>query len=58
MNHSVSLFRDLYNESPDFRYVITYRLLPFVFSEDIFVPSADPMGRSGPHLDDFLRIGR
>merc|ERR1719378_1811820 len=51
-------YRDLFDEDNDFKHVITYRLLPYVFSEDIFLPPSDPMGQSGPNLDDFLKISR
>lgn len=31
------------------------RLLQFTFVEDHFMIPDDPLGRNGPHLDDFLR---
>lgn len=34
---------------------VTDRLLQFTFVEDHFMIPDDPLGRSGPHLDDFLR---
>lgn len=34
---------------------ITNRLLQFTFVEDHFMIPDDPLGRAGPHLDEFLR---
>lgn len=33
----------------------TLRLLQFTFVEDHFMIPDDPLGRNGPHLNDFLR---
>ncbi|KAM3589930.1 uncharacterized protein V6R79_000219 [Siganus canaliculatus] len=49
--------RDLLDESPVFRDIIKKRLLPFTFVGDLFMVPDDPLGRGGPHLDDFLRSG-
>lgn len=48
-------YRDLAIESPEFRKVIEERLLMFSFVNDRFMPPDDPLGRSGPTLDAFLR---
>lgn len=31
------------------------RLLQYVFAGDLFMVPDDPLGRSGPHINDFLR---
>ncbi|XP_023174737.2 probable ribonuclease ZC3H12C [Drosophila hydei] len=48
-------YRDLLLESNEFRRVIQDRLLMYSFVDDIFMPPDDPLGRSGPNLDMFLR---
>ncbi|CAG4952415.1 unnamed protein product [Colias eurytheme] len=48
-------YRDLAAESPEFRKVIEERLLMYSFVNDRFMPPDDPLGRSGPTLDAFLR---
>jgi ribonuclease ZC3H12 len=53
---SFSSFRDLIDESEGFREAITFRLLPYLFVNDIFMPPDDPLGRSGQKLDQFLKI--
>lgn len=37
------------------RTLLTGRLLQFTFVEDHFMIPDDPLGRNGPHLNDFLR---
>ncbi|XP_028031653.1 endoribonuclease ZC3H12A isoform X1 [Bombyx mandarina] len=49
-------YRDLAAESPDFRRVVEERLLMYSFVNDRFMPPEDPLGRTGPTLDAFLRI--
>lgn len=49
-------YRDLVQESPDFRKVVEERLLMYSFVNDRFMPPDDPLGRSGPTLDTFLRL--
>ncbi|XP_012272868.1 endoribonuclease ZC3H12A isoform X2 [Orussus abietinus] len=49
-------YRDLAQESPDFRKVVEERILMYSFVNDRFMPPDDPLGRSGPTLDNFLRI--
>ena len=48
-------YRDLLQENPEWRRVIENHLLPFVFVGDHFMPPDDPLGKSGPTLDAFLR---
>ncbi|KAJ8382517.1 hypothetical protein SKAU_G00032950 [Synaphobranchus kaupii] len=47
--------RDLLDESPAFNKVIRNRLLQYTFVGDLFMVPDDPLGRTGPHLSDFLR---
>ncbi|KOC65387.1 putative ribonuclease ZC3H12C [Habropoda laboriosa] len=49
-------YRDLAQENPEFRKVIEERILMYTFVNDRFMPPDDPLGRSGPTLDNFLRI--
>lgn len=48
-------YRDLATENPDFRKVVEERLLMYSFVNDRFMPPDDPLGRSGPTLEAFLR---
>ncbi|XP_068156060.1 probable ribonuclease ZC3H12C [Drosophila tropicalis] len=48
-------YRDLILESNEYRKVVQERLLMYTFVNDIFMPPDDPLGRSGPALDLFLR---
>lgn len=48
-------YRDLCQESTEFRRVIEERILMYSFVNDRFMPPDDPLGRSGPTLDNFLR---
>ncbi|XP_077399494.1 protein KHNYN isoform X2 [Vanacampus margaritifer] len=47
--------RDLLDESTVWRDIIKKRLLQYTFVGDHFMIPDDPLGRGGPHLDDFLR---
>ncbi|CAK6977568.1 protein KHNYN [Scomber scombrus] len=47
--------RDLSDESNVWREIIKKRLLQYTFVGDHFMVPDDPLGRGGPHLDDFLR---
>ncbi|XP_076580681.1 protein KHNYN [Chaetodon auriga] len=47
--------RDLSDESTVWRDIIKKRLLQYTFVGDHFMVPDDPLGRGGPHLDDFLR---
>uniref|UniRef100_A0A672YX38 NEDD4-binding protein 1 n=1 Tax=Sphaeramia orbicularis TaxID=375764 RepID=A0A672YX38_9TELE len=47
--------RDFVDTSDTWRKIIQERLLQFTFVEDHFMIPDDPLGRDGPHLDDFLR---
>lgn len=49
-------YRDLVAENSDFRKVASERVLMYSFVNDRFMPPDDPMGRSGPTLDNFLRM--
>lgn len=51
-------YRDLAQESPEFRKVVEERILMYSFVNDRFMPPDDPLGRSGPTLDNFLRLRR
>ena len=48
-------YRDLMQESKEWKELIETRLLQFAFVNDIFMPPDDPLGRSGPSLDAFLQ---
>lgn len=48
-------YRDLAAEKAEFRRVVDRRLLMYSFVNDRFMPPDDPLGRSGPTLDTFLR---
>lgn len=48
-------YRDLQTESPQWKRFIEERLLMFTFANDKFMPPDDPLGRSGPTIDSFLR---
>ncbi|XP_008214885.1 ribonuclease ZC3H12A isoform X3 [Nasonia vitripennis] len=50
-------YRDLAQESPEFRKVVEERILMYSFVNDRFMPPDDPLGRSGPTLDNFLKLG-
>lgn len=47
--------RDLVDESVGWKEIIKRRLLQYVFAGDLFMVPDDPLGRSGPHIKDFLR---
>ncbi|XP_065340477.1 endoribonuclease ZC3H12A-like isoform X1 [Cloeon dipterum] len=49
-------YRDLLSQSPEFRKVVEERILMYSFVNDKFMPPDDPLGRSGPTLDKFLRV--
>jgi len=48
-------YRDLVDESDEFRDQIQNRLLPFTFVKEEFFPPDDPMGKNGPMLTEFLK---
>ncbi|XP_007230331.3 protein KHNYN [Astyanax mexicanus] len=47
--------KDLVDESPVWKEIIKKRLLQYLFAGDNFMVPDDPLGRSGPHINDFLR---
>ncbi|KAI5087952.1 protein KHNYN-like isoform X2, partial [Silurus meridionalis] len=47
--------RDLVDVSVGWKEIIKKRLLQYVFAGDLFMVPDDPLGRSGPHIKDFLR---
>lgn len=49
-------YRDLAQESGEFKKVVEDRILMYSFVSDRFMPPDDPLGRSGPTLDNFLRV--
>uniref|UniRef100_UPI003AAC2975 NEDD4-binding protein 1 n=1 Tax=Centroberyx gerrardi TaxID=166262 RepID=UPI003AAC2975 len=48
--------RDLLDESHVWKDIIKKRLLQYTFVGDHFMVPDDPLGRGGPHLDDFLHL--
>ncbi|MGH0148123.1 UNVERIFIED_CONTAM: hypothetical protein FKN15_071008 [Acipenser sinensis] len=46
--------RDFIDKSPAWRNLIKKRLLQYTFVGDLFMVPDDPLGRSGPHLNEFL----
>lgn len=46
--------RDFVSQSDAWRRIIQERLLQFTFVEDHFMIPDDPLGKHGPHLDEFL----
>ncbi|MBN3273435.1 ZC12C ribonuclease, partial [Polyodon spathula] len=48
-------YRDLQNEKQDWKRFIEGRLLMYSFVNDKFMPPDDPLGRSGPLIENFLR---
>ncbi|CAI9737255.1 Hypothetical predicted protein [Octopus vulgaris] len=47
-------YRDLIEEKPSWREIIEKRLLMYTFVQDNFMLPADPLGRDGPTLEEFL----
>ncbi|RNA35631.1 ribonuclease, partial [Brachionus plicatilis] len=47
-------YRDLMKEKPEWKKLVENNLLLFSFIGDLFMVAADPMGRNGPKLDEFL----
>jgi len=49
-------YRDSYDRCPEFKEVIEKRLLQFNFINDDIIFPRDPLGKSGPSLEQFLRF--
>lgn len=49
-------YRDLTGDNAEFKRVVNERLLMYSFVNDRFMPPDDPLGRTGPTLDNFLRL--
>lgn len=47
-------YRDIVNERSDWKETVKKRLLMYCFVGDHFMVPSDPLGKNGPHLDDFL----
>lgn len=52
---SNDLFRNEKRSNTDLRRFISLSRLPYIFVDDLFIPANDPLGRTGPILDKFLR---
>ena len=50
-------FRDLQKENFKWKQYIDQHMLMYSFVNDMFMPPDDPLGRSGPNLEEFLRTG-
>lgn len=49
-------YRDLLQESNEFKKVVEERMLMYSFVNDRFMPPDDPLGKLGPTLDNFLKF--
>lgn len=49
-------YRDLLQESNEFKKVVEERILMYSFVNDRFMPPDDPLGKLGPTLDNFLKF--
>lgn len=49
-------YRDLVQESSEFKKIVEERILMYSFVNDIFMPPDDPLGKLGPSLESFLRF--
>lgn len=49
-------YRDLLQESNEFKKVVEERILMYSFVNDRFMPPDDPLGKLGPTLENFLKF--
>lgn len=49
-------YRDLLQESSEFKKVVEERVLMYSFVNDRFMPPDDPLGKHGPTLENFLKL--